>query len=118
MSIDETGAVTASVPYEVDEDGEVTYTLPFELTPAMNITLTRGSQQPVVIYAGDFYTPGSGNFEWKGRINTNGLTGASRPATVGMTLTVGNEGYPGSVAVSESQWDKLSTKEWKANLKK
>lgn len=118
VSIDEGGAVTSSVPYEVDEDGEVTFTLPFELTPAMDITLTRSAQQPVVIHAGDFYTPGSGSFEWKGKVNPNGLTGASRPATVGMNLTLGNEGFPGSVAVSESQWDKLSTKEWKANLKK
>ena len=117
-SIDEMGVVTASIPYEIDEDGEVTFTLQFELTPEMNITLTRGTQQPVIIRAGDYYTHGSGNFEWKGKVNPNGLTGASRPATVGMNLTLGNEGFPGSVAVSESQWDRLSTKEWKANLKK
>ena len=115
--IDGTGTVTASVPYEIDEDGEVTFTLPFELKPEMKITLTIGNQTPVIIGVGDYYTPGGGKFELKAKIDPRGLTGASRPATLRMNVALGKEGFPGSAGVSEGEWNKLSTKEWKAELK-
>jgi len=116
-TIDGLGTVISSVPYETDEDGEVTLTLPFELTPEMQITLTIGSQPPVVIPVNDYYTPGNGKFEFKARINTGSLTGVSRPATLGLNITLGHEAFPGEVSITESEWDKLSTKEWKAELK-
>jgi pimeloyl-ACP methyl ester carboxylesterase len=117
-SIDGAGGVTASVPYEVDEDGEITFTLPFELTPEMEITLTVGTQPAHTLRVGNYYTPGSGKFEINAKVNVGTLTGASRPATLGMSIALGNEGYPGSVPVSEPEWKKLSTKEWKAELKR
>ncbi|MFZ5876513.1 MAG: kelch repeat-containing protein [Nitrospirota bacterium] len=115
--IDAAGAVTASVPYEVDEDGEVTFTLPFELTPDMDIMLTVGTFSQTIPVV-DYYTPGSGKFEFNANVNVGALTGASRPATLGMTVALGSEGFPGASVVTESEWKKLSTKEWKAELKR
>lgn len=118
VSIDGSGSVMeSSAPYEIDEDGEITFTLPFELLPDMEITWTIGTQTPVTVPVGDYYNPATGKFEWKAKVNPDNLTGASRPATLGINLTLGTEDYPGAATVSESQWDKLSTKEWKAKLK-
>ncbi|MBI5755989.1 MAG: HYR domain-containing protein, partial [Nitrospirae bacterium] len=117
-SIDAIGNVTTSVSYEIDEDGEVTLILPFELTPNMEITITIGTQSPITILSGDYYSPGSGKFELKAKVDPGTLTGASRPAILEMNLTLGNEGFPGSVSISEGGWKTLSTKEWKADLKK
>ncbi|MBI5194359.1 MAG: HYR domain-containing protein [Nitrospirae bacterium] len=118
VSIDSSGNVTTSVPYEIDEDGEITLTLPFELTPDQTIILTIGIQPPLNIHVGDYYTPASGKFEIKAKVNPGSLTGASRPAELGMNLALGTEGFPGSVVVSGTDWDKLSVKEWKAELEK
>src|SRR3990172_448459 len=117
-AIDEAGLVTTSVPYEIDEDGEVTLALPFELPPAMEIMLTVWIQPPVIIRIGDYYTPGSGSFELKGKADPEGLTGTSRPAALWLGLALGIEGFPGFVSVYDSQWDKLSAREWKVNLKR
>jgi len=46
-----------------------------------------------------------------------GLTGANRPATLRMNVALGKEGFPGYAGVSDGEWNKLSTKEWKAELK-
>ena len=71
----------------------------------------------ILFGVGDYYTPGGGRFELKAKIDARGLTGASRPATLRMNVTLGREGFPGSAGVSEGEWNKLSTKEWKAELK-
>ena len=74
------------------------------------------NQAPVIIGVGDYYTPG-GRFELKAKIDPRGLTGANRPATLRMNVTLGKEVFPGYAGVSDGEWNKLSTKEWKAELK-
>ena len=64
-----------------------------------------------------YFTPAIGKFKVKAKVDPEGLTGDSRPATLGLTLKLGGEGFPGFVQVTEAQWKKLSAKEWKVKLK-
>ena len=105
-----------TVPCEIDEDGEATVTLPFELLPEMQIVLTIGTWAPSIIPVADHYTAAGGKFKLDATVDPLGLTGDSL-ATMALRMTLGADGFPGSVGVSEAEWKKLSTKEWKAELK-
>jgi hypothetical protein len=115
VAIDTAGVVTTSVPYEVDEDGEITFTLPFELTPDLAIEVTVGGQSPLTILVGDYYTPAGGKFEVEARVETGGRDGTSLPASLRVTLALGQEGFSGSATISDQGWRKRSSKEWKAH---
>ena len=82
----------------IDGTGTVTASAPYEIDEDGEVTFTFP-------------------FELKAKIDPRGLTGASRPATLRMNVALGIEGFPGSAGVSEGEWNKLSTKEWKAELK-
>ncbi|MEE8412297.1 MAG: hypothetical protein V3S47_07310, partial [Acidobacteriota bacterium] len=117
-TISETGVVTVvpdTVPFEIDTDGEVTFTLPFELLPEMEIILTIGAWAPATIPVADHYTAAGGRFKIDATlIPPGGLTGDSRPATMELRMTLGSGvGFPGSVAVTEAEWKRLSGNEWK-----
>jgi hypothetical protein len=115
VSIDAAGVVPSSVPYEVDEDGEITFTLPFELTPDLAIEVTVGGQPPTTILVGDYYTPAGGKFEVEARVETGDRDGTSLPASLVVTLALGNEGFSGSTTISDLGWRKRSHREWKAH---
>jgi hypothetical protein len=110
LSVSAAGIVTSPYPFDQDEDGEVTFELPFELTSATIIQLTiDGVVQDVAV--GTHYTPAQGKFELKAEVNAGSLTGAVRPATLDIGLSLGSVAMDGTASVSS--WSKLSNKEWK-----
>lgn len=118
VSVSATNVVTvpAGVTYEMDEDEEVTFTFPFALNPAMTIDLNVGGA-PLTILVSDHYIPAIGKFKVKAQVDPGILTGNSRPASLGLHLKLGTEAFPGAVEITEPQWKKLASKEWKAKFK-
>ncbi len=112
VNIDNNGNVTSSAPFDVDKPGkEVTLTLPFPLLNTSVITISGG--QSKTINVASFLTASVGRY----RIEAN-FSGASFPAgvnttprTLGLSVTVGTEAYPGSTSLPASKLD-IEGKKW------
>ena len=57
-------------------------------------------------------------FELKAEVNAGSLTGAVRPATLNIALSLGDIDMDGSVTVAGIDWTRISNKEWKLKSKK
>jgi len=111
ITISPAGMVTSPTwKYDQDEDGEVTFELPFAVAATTAIQLTIDGAV-LNLVAGNYFTPAQGTFELKAEVNAGNLTGAVRPATMELGLSLGDVAMDGQTTVSN--WSKLSSKEWK-----
>lgn len=97
-----------------DDDGDCTVrvTLPFELTSDMVITIT-GSVVDTVSVA-DYYSAAVGKFRIFGRFDASGVVFNNlSPKTLNLDVTLGDEGFSGSLDIDEATWTKIKSKYWK-----
>ncbi|MBI5197217.1 MAG: hypothetical protein HZA19_01265 [Nitrospirae bacterium] len=112
---DAAGAVTvepSTVALDVDADGEIEVVLPFALEPNMVFAVSHGATA-YQVRVGDYYTTAVGKFDVEGKFDPNGLSGNSRPATLELEVTLGDQQFPGIYQVLETDWDELEAGEWK-----
>ncbi|MBI4715876.1 MAG: hypothetical protein HY760_08075, partial [Nitrospirae bacterium] len=112
---DAAGAVTvepSTVSLDVDADGEIEVVLPFALEPNTVFAVSHGATA-YQVRVGDYYTTAVGKFEVEGKFDPNGLSGNSRPATLELEVTLGDQQFPGIYQVLETDWDELEAGEWK-----
>lgn len=115
IRIDSTGAVTvspASLKVDLDDDEEVEVLLPFALSMDTVISISHGDTS-YQVKVGDHYSAAVGKFEIMGQFNPSGLSGASRPATMDLLITLGNQGFHGTYKIMEGDWKQLKAVEWK-----
>ncbi len=96
-----------------DDDGDCRkrVRLPFALTPDMVITISGSYDDSISV--GDYLTAAVGKFKIHARYDSSAIDFYSLEPELELTVTLGDEGFNGTLVIDSLTWTKIKSKHWK-----
>lgn len=100
-----------------DDDGDCTarVKLPFALTSDMVINISGSVTDSITV--GGYMTAAVGKFVIEGKFDGSAINFSSLVPNLQLTVTLGNEGFNGTLVIDQATWTKITSKGWKYNDK-